>query len=88
MDNHMDMALAHKCQCLINMEKAIIFVGSICFGSLIIAVISTLRVFANQTKHEVAEDNDTFLCIITCCIECILACIEDGIEILYCIHFH
>jgi len=54
--------------------------GSICFGSLIIAVISTLRVLANQTKHEAADDNDTLLCIIACCIECILACIEDGIE--------
>jgi len=54
--------------------------GSICYGSLIIAAVSTLRVLANNVKHDAADDGDTLLCIIACCIECILSCIEDGIE--------
>ncbi|ORX86357.1 DUF580-domain-containing protein [Anaeromyces robustus] len=54
--------------------------GSICFGSLLIAIVSTLRVLANQTKNEAAEDDNYLLCLIACCVECILSCIEDGIE--------
>jgi len=54
--------------------------GSICFGSLLIALVSTLRVLANQTKQEAAEDENYILCLIACCVECILSCIEDGIE--------
>jgi len=54
--------------------------GSICFGSLLIALVSTLRVLANQTKQEAAEDENYLLCLISCCVECILSCIEDGIE--------
>jgi len=54
--------------------------GSICFGSLLIALVSTLRVLASQAKHEAAEDENYLLCIIACCVECILSCIEDGIE--------
>jgi len=54
--------------------------GSICFGSLLIALVNTLRALATQTKHEAAEDQDYLLCILACCIECILSCIEDGIE--------
>ncbi|ORX86358.1 DUF580-domain-containing protein [Anaeromyces robustus] len=54
--------------------------GSICFGSLLIALVSTLRVLANQAKQEAAEDENYLLCLIACCVECILSCIEDGIE--------
>ncbi|OUM66150.1 hypothetical protein PIROE2DRAFT_41021 [Piromyces sp. E2] len=54
--------------------------GSICYGSLIIAIISTLRSLANQVKHEGAEEDNFVLCAIGCCLECILSCIEDGIE--------
>jgi len=54
--------------------------GSICFGSLLIAIVNTLRVLATQAKHEAAEDENYLLCLIACCIECILSCLEDGIE--------
>jgi len=54
--------------------------GSICYGSLIIAIINTLRYLATQTKHEAAEDENYILCLIACCVECILSCLEDGIE--------
>ncbi|KAL6617660.1 DUF580-domain-containing protein [Neocallimastix californiae] len=54
--------------------------GSICFGSLIIAVIQTLEAIARQIKNQSANDENYILCIIACCIECILSCIGDMIE--------
>jgi len=54
--------------------------GSICFGSLVIAIIRTLQTLARSAKNEAADDNDFALAIIACCIECILDCIGDIIE--------
>ena len=54
--------------------------GSVCYGSLIISIVNTLRYLATQTRQEAAEDENYLLCAISCCIECILSCIEDGIE--------
>ena len=50
--------------------------GSICFGSLIVAIIQTLRHLQNQLRH---SDDDSMK-LIGCIIQCILACIEDLIE--------
>jgi len=54
--------------------------GSICFGSLIIAVIQTLEFLARQLKNESASEENYILCVIACCLECILSCIGDIIE--------
>jgi hypothetical protein len=54
--------------------------GSICFGSLLIALVNTLRVLARQVKNEAADEQDYLLCVLACCVECILSCLEDGIE--------
>jgi len=54
--------------------------GSICFGSLIIAIIRTLEALARQAKQEAAGDNNYILCILACCVECILNCIGDMAE--------
>lgn len=54
--------------------------GSVCFGSLLIALVSTLRVLAREVKNDAADDENYLLCLISCCVECILSCIEDGIE--------
>jgi len=54
--------------------------GSICFGSLIIAVIQTLEFLAREMKRNAADDNNVALAIIACCLECILSCIGDMIE--------
>lgn len=54
--------------------------GSICFGSLLIALVSTLRVLAREVKQDSADDENYLLCLVACCVECILSCIEDGIE--------
>ncbi|ORY08236.1 DUF580-domain-containing protein [Neocallimastix californiae] len=54
--------------------------GSICFGSLIIAIINTLEAIARQTKNDAADDQNCLLCICACCVECILSCIGDILE--------
>ena len=48
--------------------------GSICLGSLLVAVIQALRMMAHQARQN--ED----LQLLYCVIECILACIQDIVE--------
>jgi hypothetical protein len=51
-------------------------IGSICFGSLIIAVIQTLRAIANMARG----DSDGIMAFLACLIDCLLACIEGLVE--------
>ena len=48
--------------------------GSICFGSLIVAIIQTLRELASQAQNQ-REGN-----ILACLAQCILSCIESLVE--------
>lgn len=50
--------------------------GSICFGSLLVAIVQALR-----TLNHMLRDNEEFN-MLTCIIDCILGCIEDIIEYL------
>jgi len=54
--------------------------GSICFGSLIIAVIQTLKALARQARREGSDEGNLLVVILACCAECILQCIGDIIE--------
>ena len=47
--------------------------GSICFGSLLVAIIQALRALANIAR---SQDNGILMCL----AECILACIANLIE--------
>jgi hypothetical protein len=47
--------------------------GSVCFGSLIIAVIRTVRAILRMLQ----DQNDGVLAFIACCAGCILSCIES-----------
>ena len=49
--------------------------GSICFGSLIVAIIQALRALANS-----ARANDDGNAILVCIAECILQCLESIVE--------
>ncbi|KAF9175637.1 putative choline transporter, neither null mutation nor overexpression affects choline transport [Mortierella sp. AD010] len=51
-------------------------IGSICFGSLIVAVVQTVRAVAQVLRM----DGDGFLAFIACLIDCILACLQGLIE--------
>lgn len=50
--------------------------GSICFGSLLVAIVQSLRAIAHMARDN--EDAKIILCV----IECILALIQDIIEYL------
>jgi len=50
--------------------------GSICFGSLIIAILKTLRTLANVAS----DQSDGILAFVACIIMCILSCIENMVE--------
>ncbi|KAF9439260.1 putative choline transporter, neither null mutation nor overexpression affects choline transport [Entomortierella beljakovae] len=53
-------------------------IGSICFGSLVIAIIQTLRAIANMARG----DSDGILAFIGCLIDCLLACIQGIAEFI------
>lgn len=48
--------------------------GSICFGSLVVAIIQALRSLANE-----ARNNGDAQCL-ACIAECILACLQGIVE--------
>jgi len=50
--------------------------GPVCFGSLIIAIIRTLRYIARSGK----DSRNGVVKIVGCIIDCLLACIEDMVE--------
>lgn len=49
--------------------------GSVCFGSLLVAIIQALRQIAEQ-----ARQNDDVGQLLACCIDCILSCLQSIIE--------
>ncbi|KAG0081293.1 putative choline transporter, neither null mutation nor overexpression affects choline transport [Linnemannia elongata] len=52
-------------------------IGSICFGSLIIAIIQTLRALTQILR---GDGNDGIMAFIACIIDCFLACLQGMIE--------
>ncbi|KAJ2777671.1 putative choline transporter, neither null mutation nor overexpression affects choline transport [Coemansia javaensis] len=48
--------------------------GSICFGSLVVAVIQTIRAIFNAIRSQ--NDDNLAAQLLGCCIDCILGCIE------------
>jgi hypothetical protein len=53
--------------------------GPNCYGSLLIAIIQTLKALADQARSQNGADNIACT-IIMCCISCILALIQDVLE--------
>jgi len=54
--------------------------GSICFGSLIVAVLQALRTMASILKEKAREDDNGALACVACLAECILNCLEGIME--------
>ena len=52
--------------------------GSICFGSLLVAIIQTLRAMVESAR----ADNDNGACgaFLLCIVDCLLRCLEDTLE--------
>jgi hypothetical protein len=54
--------------------------GSICFGSLIVAVLQALRTMADMAKRRANEENNGGLACLACMAECILSCLANIME--------
>ncbi|KAF4315573.1 hypothetical protein BBO99_00009286 [Phytophthora kernoviae] len=54
--------------------------GSICFGSLIVAVLQALRTMADMAKRRANEENNGGLACLACMAECILGCLANIVE--------
>ena len=54
--------------------------GSICFGSLLNAIIMTLRYLASNARENARENGQDCAALLACIAQCILSCIQDLIE--------
>lgn len=54
--------------------------GSICFGSLIIALIQLVRAFVAVARSQAAQSGDSILSIVLCCVDCCIGCIEGYLQ--------
>lgn len=54
--------------------------GSICFGSLLVAILQTIRFVLRSLENQSREDGNTFAAICLCCIQCIIGMIENLVE--------
>ncbi|KAG0043383.1 putative choline transporter, neither null mutation nor overexpression affects choline transport [Gryganskiella cystojenkinii] len=52
-------------------------IGSICFGSLVIAIIQTLRAIAQMAR---GDGSDGIMAFVACLIDCILGCLQGIAE--------
>mmetsp|Transcript_56031 Transcript_56031/g.119144 ORF Transcript_56031/g.119144 Transcript_56031/m.119144 type:complete len:497 (+) Transcript_56031:154-1644(+) len=52
--------------------------GSICFGSLLVAIIKALRAMAESARN--SGDNEGCAAFLLCLVECLLRCLEDALE--------
>ncbi|TDH69170.1 hypothetical protein CCR75_005874 [Bremia lactucae] len=54
--------------------------GSICFGSLLVAVLQALRTMAEMAKRRARGNNESGLACFACIAECILSCLAGVME--------
>jgi hypothetical protein len=51
--------------------------GSVCFGSLIVAVIQGVQTVLNALKNQARENQNIAALVVVCVLECIVSCIRD-----------
>jgi len=54
--------------------------GSICFGSLIIAIIRAMEAVARKLQNDAEESENYVACVIACIIRMVISCIGDILE--------
>jgi hypothetical protein len=54
--------------------------GSICFGSLIIAILQTIRALLRMAADNARDEGNVVAAFCAMCAHCILSCIEDLVE--------
>ena len=52
--------------------------GSNCYGSLLIAIIQTLRALVQNARQDTGDNVAAM--ILLCCVQCILSCLQDMLE--------
>ena len=52
--------------------------GSICFGSLLVAIIQTLRSMVESARHD--SSNDGCAAFVLCLVDCLLQCLQGILE--------
>jgi len=55
--------------------------GSICFGSLLIAIIQTLREMCKAAQQQASEDGNMVAAACACVAECFLSCLESLVQL-------
>ncbi|KAJ1796058.1 putative choline transporter, neither null mutation nor overexpression affects choline transport [Coemansia sp. RSA 2399] len=53
--------------------------GSVCFGSLVVAIIQTIRAVGHSFRMQQQQDNYGVQMLL-CCVDCILGCIQGIVE--------
>ncbi|DAZ94821.1 TPA: hypothetical protein N0F65_012848 [Lagenidium giganteum] len=54
--------------------------GSICFGSLLVAILNALSTIAHILREKAREDDNAVLACVACLAECIINCLRDMLE--------
>src|SRR5690242_10326871 len=54
--------------------------GSICFGSLIVAIIQFLRQIASAAQHSASSDGNIVGAILFCILGCLISLLEWAVE--------
>jgi len=54
--------------------------GSICFGTFLVAIIRTAAMVTRMAEQDAQQDGNIVCCLILCCVRCILECIGDIVE--------
>eukprot|EP00163_Fabomonas_tropica_P004247 TRINITY_DN1374_c0_g1_i8.p1 TRINITY_DN1374_c0_g1~~TRINITY_DN1374_c0_g1_i8.p1 ORF type:complete len:371 (+),score=100.83 TRINITY_DN1374_c0_g1_i8:658-1770(+) len=50
--------------------------GSICFGSLLVAIVQTMRFIVQRLKDQARQDRNGAMLLFACCLDCMLSCLE------------
>lgn len=54
--------------------------GSNCYGSLLVAIIETLKFIANNARNQSSQEGNAGMAILACCLSCILSILQDILE--------
>jgi hypothetical protein len=54
--------------------------GSICFGSFLVAIVRAMEAVARQMERDARSDGNAVLAIVACLLQCFIRCIGDILE--------
>jgi len=54
--------------------------GSVCYGSLLIALVQLIKTLVSQARQQASENNNPACSILLCCLECLVSMVEGLLE--------